>query len=556
MIHGVAKHTTQAAGALDYFLDAEYLHKESGEWRVREPAPELLEGDPMQMRALCDSLPYKNEYVSAVLSFSKEETAHINATPGMKEELIEDLRSFIYAGFRNDDSKAMLVVQHAHLDRLELHYMVPRVSLESGLSFSPFPVKYDDTPPSALNLFIHQNNTFVDHVCEKYGLQNPRDPAVQRAVEVPVFDIPSQSRDIRRAVVKALDKLVDCGSAKSRDDMTAFLKANGAEITRQGKDSFSFKFPEMGKAIRLKGELYGEQSFNAIREHFDQRKQDFEATRETASARYAEVFNKRAEEIEVRHGKRTDEAERAKEIDPVAERELNETAKTLEDKLDDISSSISDLVSECVRDNPDLMKACSMGSGSPAGPQSDLGPGSVESADTSAGTTGNPVLDSLIASFHNWLKAQAKKAAAAASAPFPGKRSESAKSGIMDFVRAFTQQVSYKVSVATGYNFVEPDRGNLKLDDMKLYKKAITEQLREAQKNLKELEKLHRAENKVNEISDTFKMVDKLKTGLPGLELNSSSLETSMKRWADDMKERGIPEKRKKHRRDESGLDI
>ena len=189
MIHGLSKHTTNAVGALDYFLDESYYDKQSGEWLKRDPEPVLLEGDPKQMRALCDSLSFKNRYTTGVLSFSPEETAKIQATPGLKEALIEDFRQFAYAGFKHDDSKAMLIVEHGHTNRLELHYLIPRVSLESGLYFNPFPPNYDGKTGAGNNYdFLRQNDAFVDHICEKYGLQNPRDPAISRQFKEPVFE--------------------------------------------------------------------------------------------------------------------------------------------------------------------------------------------------------------------------------------------------------------------------------------------------------------------------------------------------------------------------------
>ena len=556
MIHGLSKHTTVSVAAIDYFLAGEYLDKESGEWKPRDPAPQLLEGDPIQMRALCDSLSFKNRYTSGVLSFTKDETDRINGTPGMKEALIEELRSFAYAGFKNDDSKALLVVQHSHLDRLELHYMIPRVSLESGLYFNPFPPNYDGKRgPGNNQAYIKQNDSFVDHVCEKYGLQNPRDPAIEREHRPPTFEKFSENKEIRRQVVKALNELVDCGKVKSRDDMSTFLKSHGAEITRQGSDYFSFKFPEMRQAIKLKGELYGEQSFDTIKEHFEQRRENFEASRAGVESRFAETIDQRAEEIEERHGKRTEEAERAKDIDPRSERELTETAEALKDELGGLDNTIRDLAADCVRQTPGLMKASGLASGGGGGGSAILGGGggggSTDAvSDTSVGKTGNAVLDELIQAFHSWKKAQAKKAAASVSRPFPEKKSSAVKSGIKNYVHAFANKLAFKVSVATGYNFVEPDRGKLQLDDMKLYRKALNEQLIEARRDLKELERLHKAERQVEETRSPLAMVEKLKAENSGLSFKSELLRNSTERWKEEQKER----KPKRREDDEYGL--
>ena len=101
MIHGLSKHTQGAGSAVDYFLDDQYFEPEptaenprAGEWRERDPKPLVLEGDPKQIVALCDSLSFKNRYTSGVLSFSPEESAKIAATPGLKEQLIQELREY------------------------------------------------------------------------------------------------------------------------------------------------------------------------------------------------------------------------------------------------------------------------------------------------------------------------------------------------------------------------------------------------------------------------------------------------------------------------------
>jgi len=172
-------------------------------------------------------------------------------------------------------------------------------------------------------------------------------------------------------------------------------------------------------------------------------------------------------------------------------------------------------------------------------------------SDTSVGKTGNAILDELIQAFHSWKKAQAKKAAAAVSMPFPEKKKSSAvKNGIKNFVSAFTNKLAFKVSVVTGYNFVEPERGKLQLDDMRLYRKALNEQLIEARHDLKELERLHKAERQVEETRSPLAMVEKLKAENPGLTFKSEVLRNAAERWKEEQKERG-PKRREE---DEYGL--
>lgn len=526
MIHGVSRHTASAVGAIDYFLSDEYKDKESGEWKLRDPVPELLEGDPIQMRALCDSLAYKNKYTSAVLSFTKEETDKINSTPGMKEALIEELRGFVYAGFKSDDAKALLVVQHSHLDRLELHYMVPRVNLESGLSFSPFPVRYDDTPPGALNLFIPQNNAFVDHVCEKYGLQNPRDPSIQRECKAPIFEKFSENSDVRREVIKAISELIDSGVVKNRDDMTDFLKSHGAKITRQGSDYFSFKFPDMKQAIKLKGELYGEQSFSAIKEHVEQRQAAFDTSREGAESRYAAVIDKRASEIEGRHGKRTAQAEAANSADPATERELRETIQVLTEKPDSFVNRARTDAAQFVRGNPEVMRL-----DIPAGDDG-----------FEAGSCGDPVIDQARRKYAAWLQEIA--ASYRAEMARSNRQSSSMVSAMVNFGRYF-------VSVFTGRNFVEPKK-KLLAGDLQLYRAAFSDELKAAKSDLREIERAQKVADNVRDVIEPFKANERLKDG-SGLDVKADTMKIVKKMMVDEWNEESKP--RKRDRKSDEGFE-
>jgi hypothetical protein len=342
MIHGLSKHTQGAASAVAYFLDDQFFMEadpasdKPGEWREREPKPVLLEGDPAQMTALCDSLTFKNRYTSGVLSFSAEETAKIAATPGLKEQLIEELRDFAYAGVKKDDCKPLLVVQHEHTGRLELHYLIPRVNLESGKYFNAFPPNYDGKRGKGSGQeFIKQNNTFVDYVCSKYGLQNPRDPAFAREIKFNKFDPQAVNKKL---INEHVGKHIEQGDIKSRADIVKFLENAGGTITRQGKDYISVKFQENNKSIRLKGGVYGDQSFDEIRKSFDSAKAKFHSPDAAAGfeARYKETQQFRVAEVEKRHDLKGLAAERAEGFDRKSAAEL----KSYGDELSALKDSL------------------------------------------------------------------------------------------------------------------------------------------------------------------------------------------------------------------------
>lgn len=507
MIHGLSHHTQDVVGNIDYNLDSHFFDKESREWKPRDPAPALLEGCPYQLKALCESLPFKNQYTSGVLSFSPSETAKIDATPGLKEQLIEEFRAFAYAGFRHDDSKLLQLVEHRHTGRLELHYTIPRVSLESGLYFNPFPPNYDGKRgPGNNDDFLRQNDAFIDYICVKYGLENPRDPARSRQFKEPVFEKNTSNRDIRRTVIEAINAQIDVGAIRSRDDMTAFLEQHGAKITRKGDDYFSFKFPEMTKAIRLQGELYGKQSFEEVGKLYEERRAAFRDDEKSAESRHLSVIAERVSETEKRHEKRTAEADAANAADPDIERNFKETIHALENKLSTFTGAARDSAVALCNSCPEIMKP------------------SFSSHDICEhdGSCGDPVLDKARRAYIAWLKeceAQASRLL----------RSSPIKSGVKTFVTF----AKYFLSVFTRKNFIDPSPRSFLLDDARSYKEAIYAELRAVREDLKEYERSKRAAERVADVVAPLKAVEQLRQS-SGVGSNAER----MKAWQKEAKAR------------------
>lgn len=447
MIHGLSKYSTgRAAGGIDYFLCDTYTHEATGEIREREPKPVLLEGNPEAMKALCDSLDFKHRYTSGVLSFSPEETAMIRNTPGLKEQILAEFKDFAFAGVP-DDCRNILMVEHGHVGRLEVHYMIPRVHLESGKYFNPFPPNYSGKKGRGNNQdFIKQNDSFIDYACEKFGLQNPRDPKFSRVAKIEPFD---PGKDIKRQVVHAIDQLIAGGAIGSRDDMCAFLERSGADITRKGDDYFSFKFDFMNKAVRLKGGIYGEQSFKEIRQGHQKRAAEFEVQRSNFEPRYLETLNFRGGEVESRHRLPAAVAERLKDADRRSSDELQQAAEGVRDLRDSINSfypSAARVARDFVHQNGLADTRMDV----PA-----TSPGSIGTAD--AAPTGNPVIDELLREFLAEMRKIEQEAMMRSRKFFAG-MSENARQAGERLAKAMQDIFKLNVSVYSGQNFIEPGR--------------------------------------------------------------------------------------------------
>lgn len=351
MINGLSKWTTNAGKAIDYFLGDDYYEKETEEWKPRDPAPVILEGDPEAMKYICDSLDFKNRYTTGVLSFSPEETARLLANPELKDEILQDFKDFAFAGVP-DDARQFLAIEHTHTGRLEIHYMMPRVHLESGKYRNPFPPNYDGKMGKGNNqAFIEENDAYIDHACQRFGLQNPRDPAIARDIKIDKFDPESTSK---RDVNKFVNELVSSGHITCREDIEAYLKQAGGTITRSGEDYISVRFADDQKSMKFKGELYGKQSFGAAALSTRELNSGQRPSEESIRQKFENIMERRTEETTRRHG----DAEKiinggeggdsgTDGIERHAEREFNELASAVE-KFESGTNDCADIKSAAV----------------------------------------------------------------------------------------------------------------------------------------------------------------------------------------------------------------
>ena len=298
MINGLSKWTTNAGKAIEYFLGEKYFDKESEEWTPREPEPVILEGDPQSMKFICDMLEFKNQYTTGVLSFSPEETAKIAADPELKDKILQDFKDFAFAGVP-DHARQFLAIEHSHTGRLEIHYMLPRVHLESGKYRNPFPPNYDGKRGKGHNeAFIKENDAYIDHACAKFGLTNPRDPEVARDLKISAFDNEAATK---KEVHGLVCDLIESGHITCREDIQNFFVELGGTITRNSDDYISVKFGDDQKAMRFKGDIYDKANFGAKAISQGEVHGETRTLQGSIEQRYESVMADRAAETERRH---------------------------------------------------------------------------------------------------------------------------------------------------------------------------------------------------------------------------------------------------------------
>jgi len=279
MIVGFSKHGTGGGkGPTKYVTDKER------EGRKKFP-PVVIRGDAEQTRNLIDSLDFKWKYTSGVLSFAPGEII----TTEMESEIINRFESLAFAGL-DQDQYNILWVRHTHADHHELHFITPRVELETGKSLN---IK----PPG--DLAKEHFDDFRSEVNAKFGLADPTDPDRTKNVASPNHELKIAAGALRKGE-KAPDnmrQLIDTaltqralkGLIQSREDVLHNIKELGLEIRREGKNYITVSDPNSTDRWRLKGGLYA-QDFEpsaAIERADIARERDYSRPDQEAANRYA-----------------------------------------------------------------------------------------------------------------------------------------------------------------------------------------------------------------------------------------------------------------------------
>jgi len=300
-MHGFSRHSGSGGGGgsgpVNYMIDEKYYDKEEGVWALRRPLPEVIDGSPELMRQMIDALDHKHKYTSGVLSFTKEDTRKLESAGWDSSifDITSRLKEMLFAGIA-EEHQHILIVAHTHLDRLELHYVLPRHNYEVDRAWNPAPPgdgKY------------RQMDALTDLINVKYGLDDPRDPLRARVTTKIEWE-PTDNKATREKLNDFFKQAVIEGEINSREELIKLVKTAGFDITRTGKDYLSIKAPGAEKAIRFKGEIYHER-FTGVSELTDTKTKSAERKNYLAkpeiARRYKAALNERQGFIEKRFGK-------------------------------------------------------------------------------------------------------------------------------------------------------------------------------------------------------------------------------------------------------------
>lgn len=234
------------AGSVDYVC-GQFDHH--GQERI--PAPKILYGDADIIRQVIDTVPFKYKYSSGVISFCAEDSP----TFEQQEEVMREFESAAFPGM-GGNQYSILWVRHSHVNRTELHFVIPRVELTSDKSYNPAPPGWQD-----------RYDLIRDYFNYKYGWARPDDPDRARPLQPGIdaligADKKRKGQDAelscKESIAQKILEEAHAGKIHHRKDIIDFLRNEGFSLPRIGKDYITIIDPADGKRHRLKGLLFNE----------------------------------------------------------------------------------------------------------------------------------------------------------------------------------------------------------------------------------------------------------------------------------------------------------
>lgn len=240
------------------------LGEKDAQGKLREPPPELISGDP-DMTAMCiDMTQRKHKYTSAVIAFRDSE----NPTPEQRSKILQSFRDSYFAGLK-ENQYSMIVVEHKDKGNVEWHIIIANTELSTGRQLNVDPpgkfakqfsrdwqaywndqLGYDQVVEDPLKAHLSK----FDYLAQKFekGVDKKTDDKIAE----------SQTRiKIKEFTAEKIAGWIKKGKIKTRNELVEKLREGGIEVTREGKEYISIKFPNQKKATRLEGPIFQKDAY-------------------------------------------------------------------------------------------------------------------------------------------------------------------------------------------------------------------------------------------------------------------------------------------------------
>lgn len=228
--------TGRGSGPVDYLLS-----ETDSDGNPRPHSPEILDGDPEQIRRVIDSLHFRHKYTSGVLSFATED----RPTVSQQDQVIREFEDLAFAGLSRDRILALWVRHTGKDGRVELHFVIPKVDLATGQQFNAFP------PGWRKDFRDWKNMTNL-----KNGWSDPEDPNRSRIRSPGERETATRSQEKDRLTDKLILK-IKAGEIIDRARVIEELKRQGYTIRRVSSEYLSVQ-KDGTLPLRLKGGIFAD----------------------------------------------------------------------------------------------------------------------------------------------------------------------------------------------------------------------------------------------------------------------------------------------------------
>ena len=211
--------------------------------RVKEGTAKVYEGNPDLTLKIISQINRKWKFTSGVISFEESYEEIKKILPF----IVEEFERTFFAGL-NKDQYNILYVLHTDKGRAELHFIVPRVELTTGKDLAIYTHKKD----------LKKKDLFQQYINAFCRLSNPLAKEKQETLKIEDRKWSNENKEFKKQLHEIIEQGVVNGLFSNREEIISFLKENGLQIKRQGKDYISIINPNTNKAVRLKGEYYNE----------------------------------------------------------------------------------------------------------------------------------------------------------------------------------------------------------------------------------------------------------------------------------------------------------
>ena len=211
--------------------------------RVEEGTARIYEGNPDLTLKIISQIQRKWKFTSGVISFEESYEEIKKILPF----IVEEFERTFFAGL-NKDQYNIFYVLHTDKGRAELHFIVPRTELTTGKDLAIYTHKKD----------LKKKDLFQQYINAFCRLSNPLDKEKQETLKIEDKKWSNENKEFKKQLHKVIEEGVINGLFSNREEIISFLKENGLQVKREGKNYITIINPSNNKSVRLKGEYYDE----------------------------------------------------------------------------------------------------------------------------------------------------------------------------------------------------------------------------------------------------------------------------------------------------------